>query len=118
MTGEELRRKREEWGLTVEELAGRLEVGPDQVEQWEQNQDACSPFVKIFDWAMEAVEYELLAERASDQTAVRTPAVSAETAALITEAQEAISASEKTRARVNAGSEDTRRRFPEVLQEA
>ena len=116
MTGEELRRKREEWNLTIEQLAERLEVTPDQIEQWERDEYACHPFVKIFDWAMEAVEYELLAERTPEHAPSLQPSLSAETRALIAEAQEAISGSEKTRARVKANSEDTRRRFPEVFQ--
>jgi transcriptional regulator with XRE-family HTH domain len=66
MTGNELRQKREELGLTVEQLAELLKVEPEEIRIWESHILVCAKFWSIFEMAMKWLEFELTSPSSSE----------------------------------------------------
>jgi transcriptional regulator with XRE-family HTH domain len=55
MTGDELRKRREDLGLTQEQLATALGVAPNTVARWERSERAIPPYLSL---ALQTVERE------------------------------------------------------------
>ena len=55
MTGDELRNKREELGMTQEQLAVALGVAPNTVARWERGERNIPPYLSL---ALQTVERE------------------------------------------------------------
>lgn len=92
MTGEQLRAWREEAGLSLTDFASLLDVSPEQLNLWEHADVAGEPFAKIFAWAMECVEYELMPDKLNsleiiDKTIARAEAVLASSLGTLREAR-------------------------------
>jgi transcriptional regulator with XRE-family HTH domain len=65
MTGTELKHKREELGLSREQLAEKFQITAAVVEAWENEPIAAPTFPRLLEFAMSGLEYELT--RMSDE---------------------------------------------------
>jgi transcriptional regulator with XRE-family HTH domain len=71
MTGSELRKYREEIGLSIDDLADRLGVPPAELAGWEAADVACSLYPMLLEHAMAKVEYDLTAMSEEEFKALR-----------------------------------------------